>query len=181
MIIDSFLKEDPHFLKTAEIDTPLGAMIALCNDRFLYLLEFKDQVGIQKKMERIADKLKSKIHAGYTDITLLLEKELKHYFYGTLSNFKTPLFCMGSSFQNTVWQELKTIPIGTTYSYSQLAISIKKPTACRAVAKANSTNPISIIIPCHRVINTDGQLGGYAGGLARKKWLLDHENQYWKK
>lgn len=82
---------------------------------------------------------------------------------------------IGSSFQMRVWEELEKIPFGQTRSYQEIATAIGRPTACRAVARANSTNQLAIIIPCHRVINSSGALGGYAGGLSRKQWMLKHE------
>lgn len=89
--------------------------------------------------------------------------------------FKTPLVLIGSNFKKSVWEELKKIPPGKTLSYSKLAAQIEKPSAIHAVASANGANQFSIVIPCHRVINNNGGLGGYGGGLTRKKWLLDHE------
>ena len=86
---------------------------------------------------------------------------------------------MGSPFQQQVWLALQTIPHGQTCSYQELAVQIGRPSSCRAVANANGANQIAIVIPCHRVINTGGALGGYGGGVSRKQWLLSHEkNEY---
>jgi len=101
--------------------------------------------------------------------------ELTHYFAGELREFKTPLDPAGTDFQRRVWDELLKVPFGQTRTYAQIAAAIGRPAAVRAVARANATNPIAIVIPCHRVIGSDGTLTGYGGGLERKAWLLDHE------
>lgn len=104
-----------------------------------------------------------------------IEKELTVYFDGTLKTFKTPTFLLGSPFQQSVWHALCQIPYGSTKSYAEQAEAIGKSTATRAVANANGTNQLAIIIPCHRIITSNGDLGGYGGGIARKQWLLQHE------
>ena len=104
--------------------------------------------------------------------------ELQAYASGHLKVFKTPMFLKGTPFQRRVWGALKTIPYGETRSYKEIAIMIGKPTACRAVALANRSNPLAILIPCHRVIRSDGDLCGYNGGVAKKAWLLCHEKRY---
>lgn len=101
--------------------------------------------------------------------------QLKAYFAGELSQFDLPLKASGTAFQETVWQLLTTIPYGETVSYKRIAERIQAPKAVRAVGLANGKNPISIIIPCHRVIGANGKLVGYGGGLHRKQWLLAHE------
>ena len=106
-----------------------------------------------------------------------IRKELDQYFAGRLKKFSTPVAFNGTQFQNTVWRELQRIPYGETISYLDLAKRIKKPAAVRAVGMANGANPIAIIVPCHRVIGASGSLTGYGGGLARKRWLLDHERR----
>jgi methylated-DNA-[protein]-cysteine S-methyltransferase len=101
--------------------------------------------------------------------------ELKDYFAGNRKNFSAAMKTDGSDFQKAVWEALQAIPYGETVSYSAIAAAIGKPAAVRAVASAIGQNPISIIIPCHRVIRKDGSLGGYAGGLDRKRFLLELE------
>jgi len=105
----------------------------------------------------------------------LLKQQIDEYFEGKRTVFTVPLFTPGTDFQQSVWEVLQTIPYGSTRSYKQQAIAINKPEAVRAVANANGLNRISIIIPCHRVIGSDGNLTGYGGGLWRKKWLLEFE------
>jgi len=166
-----------NILKASWLDTPLGPMIAISDEKVLYLLEFVDRRGLEREVERLRKKTKSAIIPGHTQPINSIEAELKKYFEDGLLEFKTPIFFLGSSFQKRVWEELKKIPSGETRSYSEIADAIGKPTACRAVAQANGANKFALIIPCHRVINTNGELGGYGGGLTRKKWLINHEKQ----
>jgi AraC family transcriptional regulator, regulatory protein of adaptative response / methylated-DNA-[protein]-cysteine methyltransferase len=165
-------------LKAAWLDTPLGPMVAIADDKALYLLEFVDRRGLEREVERLRKKVKAAIIPGTTSPIHSIENELEQYFSGKLTAFKTPLHLLGSDFQKTVWQQLLQIPYGKTKSYAELAKTINKPTAFRAVANANGANQLAIIIPCHRVINTSGNLGGYGGGIARKKWLLGHEGEH---
>jgi methylated-DNA-[protein]-cysteine S-methyltransferase len=102
-------------------------------------------------------------------------RQLDEYFAGTRRDFDLPLAFRGTPFQTRVWRELVEIPYGQTWSYGQLAKRIDKPSASRAVGLANGRNPISILVPCHRVIGADGSLTGYGGGIERKRWLLAHE------
>jgi len=105
-------------------------------------------------------------------------KQLKEYFAGERQVFDLPLAPKGTNFQKAAWQALTTIPYGETRSYKQIAEQIGKPKACRAVGLANNRNPIAIVIPCHRVIGSDGKLVGYGGGLPIKKFLLELEERY---
>ncbi len=105
----------------------------------------------------------------------VVREQLAEYFAGQRQQFDVPLKLAGTPFQQHVWQELVRIPFGTTITYAQLAQRVGKPTASRAVGHANGRNPISIIVPCHRVIGTDGKLTGYAGGVDKKQWLLAWE------
>ena len=114
---------------------------------------------------------------GQTSITAQIEAELEAYFKGELSEFKTPLSPSGTAFQNQTWAALQRIPYGETRSYSELADMIGNAKAVRAVASANANNGLALIIPCHRVIGRDGGLGGYAGGLDRKRALIDLETK----
>ncbi|MGA2654747.1 MAG: methylated-DNA--[protein]-cysteine S-methyltransferase [Gammaproteobacteria bacterium] len=147
----------------ATIETPMGPMVAVADEYYLYRLDFADKYKIQNTIAKKVAPLES------------IEQELASYFSGLLKQFTTPLKPQGTDFQQQVWRALQTIPFGETWSYLQLAQAVNKPTAYRAVANANGKNPLSIIIPCHRVINHNGQLGGYAGGLNRKIALLKHE------
>jgi methylated-DNA-[protein]-cysteine S-methyltransferase len=105
----------------------------------------------------------------------VVREQLDAYFRGRLHDFELPLRMAGTPFQHQVWEGLRAIPYGETVSYAELAQSIGRPGASRAVGSANGRNPIAIVVPCHRVIAADGTLGGYGGGLDRKEWLLQHE------
>lgn len=168
-----------HFalLKTALLDTPLGPMMAIASDTQLYLLEFIERRGLEREIERLRQKACAAILPGSAPPIDQIDQELQAYFAGTLTEFTTPLCLMGSPFQQQVWDALRQIPSGETRSYTQVAQALGKPFACRAVANANGANQIAIVIPCHRVINSNGELGGYGGGIAKKKWLLEHERQ----
>jgi methylated-DNA-[protein]-cysteine S-methyltransferase len=102
-------------------------------------------------------------------------RELEEYAHGTRTAFTVPLAPQGTEFQRAVWSALTEIPAGETRSYSDLARAIDRPRAVRAVGAANALNPLSILVPCHRVIGKDGSLTGYAGGIERKQWLIAHE------
>ncbi len=166
----------PHYiLKSTLIDSPLGPMLAIGDEEELYLLEFIDRKGLKREIERLIVKTKSNIDFGRTSPIDQIEQELDEYFKGKRKEFKTKMNICGSTFQKEVWQELMNIPYGETRTYLQQARAIGKPTSFRAVANANGANQFAIIIPCHRVINTNGKLGGYGGGIEKKKWLLEHE------
>jgi AraC family transcriptional regulator of adaptative response/methylated-DNA-[protein]-cysteine methyltransferase len=165
-----------HLAFQAEwIDTPLGSMIAIADETHLHLLEFTDRRGLEKEIEKMRNSLKVAILPGRTTVTEAIEKELQAYFSGKLKNFSTPIKLHGSDFQKSVWNELLSIPYGETRSYAEQAQALKNPKAIRAVASANGKNQLAIIIPCHRVIGSNGKLTGYAGGLPRKEWLLNME------
>ncbi|WP_419419766.1 bifunctional transcriptional activator/DNA repair enzyme AdaA [Legionella sp. D16C41] len=164
-------------LKAAWIDTTLGPMIAIADEEFLYLLEFVTRRGLEREVERLRQRGFALI-PGRSPPLESIETELNDYFAGKLKVFKTPYRVFGSSFQQQVWEGLCQIPYGETRSYREQSISLGKPKAYRAVANANGANQLAIIIPCHRVIASDGTLGGYGGGLAVKEWLINHEKQY---
>jgi methylated-DNA-[protein]-cysteine S-methyltransferase len=107
-----------------------------------------------------------------------VREQLVEYFAGERLSFDLPLAPGGTAFQQRVWAELCRIGYGATSTYSELAVRVGRPAAVRAVGSANGRNPISIVVPCHRVVGRDGALTGYAGGLAAKRWLLDHEGEH---
>lgn len=165
-------------IKSAIINTPLGDMLVVGSNKELYLLEFTDESKINTKLSRLSQVLGVDIASGNNIITSSIEREMTEYFAGNLKEFKTPLNLIGSNFRKKTWQALSNISYGSTKSYKQLAEDIGSPLACRAVANSNAANQIVIVVPCHRVINSSGTLGGYSCGLERKKYLLDHE-KYW--
>src|SRR5579863_1955202 len=141
-------------LKKTLLETPIGSMVAVADDKLLYLLEFADRPNLEQRIDR----LKPNIPTDRTQPLDTLQEELVQYFAGNLQAFKTPVHFTGTPFQVRVWQELQKIPYGTTISYAELAARIGKPSAFRAVAGANGANKLAIIIPCHRVIASNGGL-----------------------
>ena len=166
---------EARVLFAAWLDTPLGPMTAIADDRALHMLEYVDRRGLEREIERLRIRAKAGIAPGRTAPIAQIEAELAAYFAGRSMAFATPLARGGSPFQNSVWDALLAIPPGTTLSYAELARAVGRPRAVRAVAQANGANTFAIVIPCHRVINANGELGGYGGGLPRKRWLLEHE------
>jgi AraC family transcriptional regulator of adaptative response/methylated-DNA-[protein]-cysteine methyltransferase len=130
---------------------------------------------LQAQLKRLSRLLEQPMVPGEHRYLTQLRDELTRYFAGTLTAFTVPLVYRGTPFEERVWRELTRIPYGETISYAQLAERISAPNGQRAVGRANGMNRIAIVIPCHRVVNADGQLGGYGGGLWRKNWLLQHE------
>lgn len=167
-------------LETAWIDTRLGPMIAVADEESLYLLEFVDRRGLEREIEYLRRKLPASIIPGRTRPIDQIERELTRYFSGEIREFATPLASFGTPFQRLVWEALGRIPFGETRSYADLALSVGRPSAVRAVAQANGANRLAIVIPCHRVINANGGLGGYGGGLGKKAWLIQHEESFKK-
>jgi AraC family transcriptional regulator of adaptative response/methylated-DNA-[protein]-cysteine methyltransferase len=165
-------------LKISRFSTVLGTMVAIGDNSALYLLEFDDKQGLEQELDRLCRNIRADIITGSASSLASIEAELKDYFNGTLTSFRTPLQILGSPFQKQAWQELASIPYGQTKSYREQAEAIGNKRAYRAVASANASNRFAIVIPCHRVINSNGNLGGYSGGLARKEWLIGHEKKY---
>jgi AraC family transcriptional regulator of adaptative response/methylated-DNA-[protein]-cysteine methyltransferase len=162
-------------IKITLIHTPMGILNAYTDESYLYLLKFADQPDLNVALKRLKKATGAHLAPGITSVSARLQEELAGYFKGTLTEFTIPLGEAGTLFQKKVWSELQKITYGTTTSYAGLAQAINYPTAFRAAARANATNPFIIIVPCHRVINLNGNLGGYAGGVQRKEWLLQHE------
>jgi methylated-DNA-[protein]-cysteine S-methyltransferase len=161
--------------------TPIGIMVLVFDDQErLRALDWQDHearfLSLLKRHYGQKDRDFAIIGARLPDS---LRVPMERYFSGDIGAIDAiPVHCHGSEFQKTVWSELRRIPGGTTISYGQLAVRIGKPNAMRAVGLANGANPISIVVPCHRVIGANGTLTGYGGGLARKKWLLAHEGAH---
>ncbi|RNA66930.1 bifunctional transcriptional activator/DNA repair enzyme AdaA [Alteribacter keqinensis] len=171
------LTGERNILKVSWFDTRLGPMIIIAGEDGLYLLEFVDRKGLEREVERLRHKTKSAVIPGKTKHTLSIERELDLYFKGHLTDFRTTIKTIGTPFQEEVWKKLREIPHGQTRTYTEMASAIGKPLSIRAVANANGANQIAIVIPCHRVIRACGETGGYGGGTARKKWLINHEKQ----
>ena len=150
-------------MQTRIIDSPVGPLRLTAEDGFLTGVYFGGGVS----------------DSGESGILDRAEAQLSAYFRGELKEFDLPIRQNGTPFQLTVWNALKEIPYGETVSYGDIARAIGRPKACRAVGLANHNNPISIIVPCHRVVGSTGTLTGYGGGLEAKRWLLELE-QKWK-
>lgn len=157
------------------MESPLGPLLAVGDDEHLHLLCYVDQTSLVRKAALVQKSLRADIKPGDSASVDQAFRELKEYFAGERKEFETPLSLKGSAFQLRVWEELRRIPYGTTISYADLAGKIGRPAAFRAVAQANAQNPIAIIVPCHRVINANGGLGGYNSGVNKKQQLLDFE------
>ena len=150
-------------IKRAFLKTPLGYLEINGTEKGISKIEF---LNFRVRISRVPASLKPCI------------KQLKEYFLGKRHSFTINLDLTGSSFQIKVWNELIKIPYGTTISYLELARRVGDIKALRAVGGANGTNPVIILVPCHRVIGSDGRLVGYGGGIKRKKWLLEHEHAF---
>jgi AraC family transcriptional regulator of adaptative response/methylated-DNA-[protein]-cysteine methyltransferase len=152
-------------------------MVAVADDAALYLLEFENRVALTGELRRLERDFGS-IGLGSNIILETLVSQLDNYFGGKSADFRIPTTQNGTAFEEAVWHVLKQIPAGQTRSYGDIANIIGEPEKSREVGRANGANKISIVVPCHRVIGSDGSLVGYGGGLWRKKWLLDHERRY---
>lgn len=167
-------KRDAKLFVSA-IRTLLGPMIVAASDDGLHMLEFTDRKDLTRGVRDLSGKFGKLITRAENDLIREAEAWLTEYFEGRSVKFKGPIDPIGTPFRREVWGELRNIPFGQAISYQDLAISLGKPSASRAVAGAVSSNPIALIIPCHRVIGKNGNLVGYSGGLERKSALLNHE------
>ena len=165
-------------LLAQRIETPLGTMLALADEKGLRLLEFADRRGLERELVGLRRRLKCVIVPGANATLEETRRQLARYFSGESLGFDLPLAAVGSAFQLRVWAELGKIAPGKTRSYQGMAKKLGIPQAPRAIGRANGSNLLALVIPCHRVIRADGTLCGYAGGLWRKQRLLDHERRY---
>lgn len=157
------------------LQSPLGPLVAGANSEGICLLEFTDRRMLESQIKTLRRLYAVPIVPGSNDHLKQLEVELKRYFEGKLKRFTVKLSYPGTPFQKKVWDRLLTIPFGETCSYQEMAQAVGTPKAVRAVGTANGKNRIAIVIPCHRVVNKNGNLGGYGGGLRRKEYLLKLE------
>jgi AraC family transcriptional regulator of adaptative response/methylated-DNA-[protein]-cysteine methyltransferase len=163
-------------LVLTRLETPLGDMVAVTDDTSLHLFEFHDRTALPTEMRRIESRC-GPVTGGETAASAALASELAEYFAGTRTTFTARVVQRGSPFSAAVWAALCEIPCGETRSYGELAARLGRPSAVRAVARANGANQVAILVPCHRVIGADGTLVGYGGKLWRKRWLLEHERK----
>ncbi len=160
---------------SAWIESPMGPLVAAATEKGICLLEFSDRRMLDAQFATLRKLFKSPIVPGENEHIKRLRDELKKYFNGTLKQFTIPIVFPGSQFQQKVWNELLKIEYGETKSYEEMAKNVGVPKGQRAVGHANGLNRIAIVIPCHRVVNKNGNLGGYGGGLWRKQRLLELE------
>lgn len=160
------------------IHTPIGAFVAAANAAGVCLFDFADRPAILSQTKSLRRWFAGPVIPGRSAHLEALRQQLDEYFAGRRREFSLPLATAGTPFQLAVWRRLREIPYGETRSYEQIAQEIGRAGAQRAVGKANGDNRLAILIPCHRVVQKDGQLRGYGGGLWRKRWLLEHERRH---
>jgi AraC family transcriptional regulator of adaptative response/methylated-DNA-[protein]-cysteine methyltransferase len=164
-----------RMLTVNRIHSPLGPLVAAADADHLYLLEFADRRMLERQLRRLGLRLGGVFAPGENRLLMQTVTELTEYFEGTRQDFTIPIASPGTEFQQSVWRQLCHIPFGQTSTYETVARAVGRDTAVRAVGRANGDNRLAIIIPCHRVIRSDGTLSGYGGGVRRKEWLLEHE------
>ncbi len=155
-------------LACATLDTPIGPMTVVASDAGLRAVLWPGDDGRVRLPDQIVEDADHPIVAAAS-------AQLTEYFAGERTGFDVPLDLIGTDFQRTVWRSLADIPFGETATYGEQADHIGRPTAARAVGSANGRNPVSIVLPCHRVVGADGSMTGFAGGVDTKRFLLDHE------
>ena len=160
------------------VESPLGPFVTGATNEGICLLEFTERRMLEAQFTTLRQRFKCAVIPGENEHLTLLRKELAGYFAGKLKQFSVPLVYPGTPFQTRVWDGLLRIPYGATWSYEDLAKHVGTPKGSRAVGMANGRNRIAIVIPCHRVVNKGGKLGGYGGGLWRKQFLLDLERAH---
>lgn len=163
---------------TQVVESPLGEIMLVASCRGLCVVEFLQTPLLDKLLQKVNLKYGVELVNEENDHLRQGREQLDQYFKGERQSFDLNLDLLGTDFQKKVWESLMLIPYGERISYQQQADLLQKPKAVRAVAAANGCNPISIILPCHRVVGKNGHLTGYAGGLVRKHWLLEHEFKY---
>ena len=168
-------KDKSNIVNITHIEIDLGTMIAAATDKGICMFEFTDYKLLELELRQLAVSFKAQLVQGENPHFDTLRKQLNEYFKGERKDFDIPLDLAGTEFQKQVWLGLLKIPYGSTITYGKQAELLGKPSAVRAVANANGKNKISIILPCHRVIGSDGSLTGYGGGIWRKKKLLEFE------
>ena len=166
---------DGDCLRVALLETPLGPMLAAASSETVCQLEFADRRSLEESYAEMHRRFALPVVPGDNAVLEQLRQELKEYFSGARRQFTVPFMLRGTEFQQRVWRELQRIPFGRTASYEVIAKRIGSPAAMRAVARANSTNGLYLLVPCHRVIAKDGALSGYGGGVWRKRLLLELE------
>lgn len=163
-------------LAVLAVDSPLGPISIGANEHAVWSVEFSDADRWEKHLARLKAEPEGRPDPRSLDLASRMAGELERYFRRDLHRFETPIHLVGTPFEIAVWEELLRIPYGETLTYATLAQRVGDPKATRAVGRANGANPLAIVVPCHRVVETGGGLGGYGGGLDRKRLLLDLES-----
>ena len=171
----SISSDKDAIINMIEIATPLGPMLAGATSKGVCLLEFTNRIRLEKEFTNLQKLLNAVMVAGRNSYLDQLENELTEYFEGKRKTFSVPLHTPGNDFSQAVWKTLQEIPYGKTCSYKEQAEMMNNPKAIRAIASTNGRNRLAIIVPCHRVIGSDGNMTGYAAGIDKKKWLLKFE------
>jgi AraC family transcriptional regulator of adaptative response/methylated-DNA-[protein]-cysteine methyltransferase len=169
--------EKKIFCNITHIETNLGMMIAAATDKGICMFEFVDYKLLELELRPLTASFNTSLVQGKNPHFDTLREQIDEYFKGERKDFDIPLDLVGTEFQKQVWLSLLKIPYGCTTTYAKQAELLGKSSAVRAVANANGKNKISIILPCHRVIGTNGTLTGYGGGIWRKKELLEFEKK----
>lgn len=164
-----------NVITTSHIETPLGPMIVGVIDDTICLLEFTDRKALESEITMLQKTLSAQMMSGIHPLFKTVQIQMKEYFEGKRKTFDLPQLHIGTEFERAIWKQLEGIPYGQTRSYLQVAQAAGVPRAVRAAACAIGMNKICIVIPCHRVIGSNGKLTGYSAGLARKMWLLELE------
>ncbi|MBC7772541.1 MAG: bifunctional transcriptional activator/DNA repair protein Ada [Pyrinomonadaceae bacterium] len=170
-------RSDHTCLLARWLDTPLGGMLAVASENGLCMLEFVDRRALETELAALRNRLGATIVPGDNPHLDRTANQLSEYFAGARRDFELKLDPTGSDFQKRIWSHLLKIPYAKVSSYAAIAKQAGTPKGSRAVGLANGRNQIAIVIPCHRVIRSDGALCGYGGGIERKQWLLDHEQK----
>jgi AraC family transcriptional regulator, regulatory protein of adaptative response / methylated-DNA-[protein]-cysteine methyltransferase len=165
-----------HPVTLSWIRTAVGPLVVGTTEQAVCLLEFSDRRMLESQLQTLRRRFHAALLPGSNRLVAVLQEQLDQYFAGARREFTIPLSCPGTPFQENVWSQLRRIPYGSTCSYKDLAHAVGRPLAVRAVGTANGMNRLAILIPCHRVVNANGELGGYGGGLWRKRRLLDLES-----
>jgi len=166
-----------QILVHTKTETPLGELDILAVDRGICLIEFDVRTDLNDEITSLEKHFEATVSFGENRHTLEIKRQLREYFDGKRKVFSVPTVLVGTDFQTKVWNELKKVPYGATRTYKEQSLALGDLKAIRAVAKANGSNKIAIVIPCHRIIGTDGKLTGYAGGIDRKRYLLNLERK----
>lgn len=167
-----------HPLYTRRFNSPFGWMLAVADTHSLYLLEFIARRNLAQELARLAERLQGQLVFESNALLEETEQQLIEYARGQRQQFTLPIALLGTDFQQQVWHALLAIPYGETRSYSALAATLGRPQSTRAVAHANGTNRLAILVPCHRLLGKQGALTGYSGGLDCKAQLLTLEQKH---